>query len=125
MALEERQLLPDKYYLIGDEAFLCTQQFLSPWPGRGLDAFKDAFNYWLSHSRQAVERAWGMVTQRWGIFWRKFRFSFIWWSLVILVCMKLHNICLDHTLQLPSLNPVPPWTALYVDYTSAFAHRAL
>jgi hypothetical protein len=44
VALEERQLLPDKYYFIGDEAFTCTQQFLSPWPGRGLDAFKDAFN---------------------------------------------------------------------------------
>jgi len=56
VALEERQLLPDKYYFIGDEAFTCTQQFLSPWPGRGLDAFKDAFNYWLSHSRQAVVR---------------------------------------------------------------------
>ena len=56
VALEERQLLPDKYYFIGYEAFTCTQQFLSPWPGRGLDAFKDAFNYWLSHSRQAVVR---------------------------------------------------------------------
>lgn len=27
VALEERQLLPDKYYFIGDEAFTCTQQF--------------------------------------------------------------------------------------------------
>lgn len=102
VALEERKLLPEKYYFIGDEAFTCTQQFLSPWPGRGLEASKDAFNYWLSHSRQAVERAWGMVTQRWGIFWRIFRFSFDRWSLVILVCIKLHNLCLDHLDGVPT-----------------------
>lgn len=98
-ALEVKKLLPDRFFFIGDEAFTCTNQFLSPWPGCGLDASKDAFNYWLSHSRQAVERGWGMVTQRWGIFWRIFRFSFDRWSLVVLVCMKLHNICLYNTVE--------------------------
>jgi len=100
-ALEIKKLLPDKYFFIGDEAFTCTNQFLSLWPGRGLEPSKDAFNYWLSHSRQAVERAWGMVTQRWGIFWRIFRFSFDRWSLVVLVCIKLHNLCLDSLVEVP------------------------
>jgi len=66
--LELTQGLPSKYFFIGDEAFTNTQQFLSPWPGRGLDRYKDSFNYWLSHSRQCVERGFGMLTKRWGIF---------------------------------------------------------
>jgi hypothetical protein len=70
-------------------------------PGRGLDIYKDSFNYWLSHSRQAVERAFGILTQRWGIFWRMFRFSFDRWPLVVLVCMKLHNLCLDRRVDVP------------------------
>jgi hypothetical protein len=43
-----------------------------------------------------------MVTQRWGIFWRKFRFSLDRWSLVVMVCMKLHNICVDNFVEVPN-----------------------
>jgi hypothetical protein len=100
-ALEVWKWLPEQFFFIGDEAFTCTRQMLSPWPGRGLDPWKDAFNYWLSHSRQAVERGWGMVTQCWGIFWCIFRFALDHWSLVVMVCMKLHNIGVDHLVAVP------------------------
>jgi hypothetical protein len=69
--------------------------------GRGLDRYKDSFNYWLSHFRQAVEHAFGMLTQRWGNFWRPFLFLFDRWSLVTLVTMKLHNFCLDRSDTIP------------------------
>jgi len=36
-----------------------------------------------------------MLTQRWGIFWQPYQFSFHRWSLVVLASMKLHNFCLD------------------------------
>ena len=42
-----------------------------------------------------------MLTQRWGIFWRRFHFSFDRWSLVALVCMKLHNLCVDRGVPIP------------------------
>lgn len=87
--------LDSRYFIIGDEAFTNDQQFLSPWPGRGIGKYKDSFNYWLSHSRQVIERAFGMLTKRWGIFWRKFLFSFERWALVVQVCMKLHNYCIE------------------------------
>jgi hypothetical protein len=61
-------MLPDKYFFIGDKAFTNTFQFCSPWSGRGLDEYKDSFNFWLSHSRQCVRHAFGILTQRWGIF---------------------------------------------------------
>ncbi len=31
-----------------------------------------------------------------------FRFSFDRWPLVVLVCMKLHNLCLDRRVEVPS-----------------------
>lgn len=97
----ESEKLADEYFIIGDEAFTCTQQVLSPWPGRGIGLWKDSFNYWLSHSRQVIERAFGMLTMRWGIFWRKFTFAYERWSLVTMVCMKLHNLCIDRNCKFP------------------------
>jgi hypothetical protein len=61
--LEIEKGLPEKYFFTGDDAFTNTNQFLSPWPGRGLDRYRDAFNYWLSHSWQCVEHGFGMLTQ--------------------------------------------------------------
>jgi hypothetical protein len=68
--LDEGRLSED-FFVIGDEAFQNTQQFLTPWSGRGLivsDPYKDSFNYHLSAMRQCIERAFGILTQRWGIF---------------------------------------------------------
>jgi hypothetical protein len=33
-------MLPKQFYIIGDEAFICTEQFLVPYSGRGLDTWK-------------------------------------------------------------------------------------
>jgi hypothetical protein len=81
--------------LHGSNTMLC---WLS---GRGLDIYKDSFNYWLSHSWQAVEHALGMLTQWFGIFWWIFHFSFNWWPLVVMVCMKLPNLCIDNSCNVP------------------------
>jgi hypothetical protein len=62
-------LLPHQYFIIGDEAFSCTEQMLSPYSGRGLGKYKDSFNSWLSHSRQAIESAFGMQGMRWTAIW--------------------------------------------------------
>lgn len=98
----ERGELDERYFIIGDEAFSCTNYLLSPWPGRGIGKYKDSFNYWLSHSRQCIERAFGMLVRRWGIFSRKLECAFDRWPLVILTCMKLHNICIDHSVSVPT-----------------------
>ena len=82
--------IPAQFFIIGDEAFTNINQVLSPWSGRGIGAYKDAFNYWLSHSRQCIERSFGMLTQRWGIFWRKFMFSQSKWALVTQVLSLIH-----------------------------------
>jgi DDE superfamily endonuclease len=88
-------MLSDQYYFIGDEAFVNTSQFLVPYSGHGLDLWSDSFNYHLSAMRQSIERAFGVLTQRWGIFWRELRCQFDKWTLVCTVAAKLHNYLID------------------------------
>jgi hypothetical protein len=92
--------LPHPYYVVGDEAFSNTQQFLVPWSGTGLGDWKDSFNYHLSSMRQCIERAFGLLTKRWGVFWRALQCQFSKWSTVAMVCAKLHNFCVDRRIPI-------------------------
>jgi hypothetical protein len=93
--IETDRRLHRDFFIVGDEAFVTTDQVLSPFPGRGLGTWKDSFNYHLSSMRQCIERAFGLLTQRWGIFWRPLRCAATRWTLVCQVCAKLHNFCID------------------------------
>ena len=96
--------IPERFHLIGDEAFTNTNRMLVPWSGRGLPVFKDSFNYHLSRCRCSIERAFGMLVKRFGILWRKLECDFSRWPLVATVCAKLHNICMDSNVpQAPRL----------------------
>lgn len=95
-------LLPAEYYFIGDEAFSCEQQILTPWGGKGIGHEKDSFNYQLSARRQVIERSFAILTGRWGIFQRPLRCAVDKWSLVATVAAKLHNICVDKNIPLIS-----------------------
>jgi hypothetical protein len=88
-------LLPSKYFIISDEALSSTESVLTPFSGTGLGPWLDSFNYHLSAMRQRIERAFGILTARWGIFWRPLSCEFSKWSVVIRVCAKLHNLYID------------------------------
>jgi hypothetical protein len=92
--------LPRQYYVVGDEAFVNCNQFLVPWSGRGLGLYRDSFNYHLSKMKQCIERAFGLMTQRWGVFWRPLRVSLSRWGLVCTVAAKLHNFCVDRSIPM-------------------------
>ena len=83
--------LPSWAHIVLDEAYTCTNQELSPFKGRDLDQWNDSFNYHLSLHRQVVERAFGMLTQKFGIFWRPLRIAFKRIPLAIRVCCKLRK----------------------------------
>lgn len=93
---QEHKLHPD-YYFIGDEAFVCLNQFLVPYSGRSLSVGKDAFNYNLSAMRQCIERSFALLTQRWGIFWRYLRIDYERWPILLTAVAKLHNFCIDNS----------------------------
>lgn len=81
--IERQHRLPSRFYVIGDEAFTTTDQLLTPYSGHGLDAWQDSFNYHLSAMRQCIERAFGLLTNRWGILWRPLRCAMDRWPLVL------------------------------------------
>jgi hypothetical protein len=95
-----KRKMNQRYFIIGDEAFICHPQVLIPWGGRGLSRDQDSFNYHLSARRQVIERAFGILVRRWGIFMRPMTCSLKYWSLVTSVAAKLHNVCIDAKLPM-------------------------
>eukprot|EP00808_Paulinella_micropora_P004375 g41034.t1 len=68
-----------KYYLVGDNGYIPHEYLLVPYKGkfiRRIDPYKDSFNFHLSQLRIHVERAFGMLTARWGILWKPITTSF-------------------------------------------------
>ena len=45
--------------------------------------------------RQVIERAFGILTKRWGIFNRPLNCRLSRWTLVATVAAKMHNLCID------------------------------
>ncbi|MGH7974447.1 MAG: transposase family protein [bacterium] len=91
--LEERGL-PGNFWIAGDDAYVCSEYLLTPFPGRNLGRKKDVFNYFQSNCRIHVEQAFGILVRRWGILWRKLECAMSRWKEIIVCCMKLHNICM-------------------------------
>ena len=73
---------------------------VSIWKGKSLSVEKDAFNYYLSLHRQVVERAFGLLVGRWGIFWRPLRFSTHQIGLVVEVCCIYTNCTICASIRL-------------------------
>ena len=45
--------------------------------------------------RQCIERAFALLVERWGIFWRPLRCAYRRWFIVCTVAAKLHNYAID------------------------------
>ena len=56
--------------------FMIAFKELTPWKGTKLPKAQDAFNYYLSLHRQVIERSFGQLVARWGIFWRAIALDF-------------------------------------------------
>mmetsp|Transcript_33765 Transcript_33765/g.75847 ORF Transcript_33765/g.75847 Transcript_33765/m.75847 type:complete len:94 (-) Transcript_33765:1098-1379(-) len=84
-------------YLLGDAAYKSIPNVLTPFEGTNLPIWKDSFNFHLSQLRINVECAFGMLINRFGIFWRGIRShdDMFLPALIIDVCMMLHNFIID------------------------------
>jgi hypothetical protein len=63
-----KKRLPKKYFNIGDDGFVNTNNFLTPLYGHSVTTYQDSYNYHLSAMRQCIERAFGILVRRWGFF---------------------------------------------------------
>jgi hypothetical protein len=90
--------LPYGMWIAGDDAYPASNQLITPWPGKRLPVSRDSFNYFQSSTRIAIERAFGILHARWGVLWRPLNTTLDHSLLVVRVCAKLHNICIDEAI---------------------------
>jgi hypothetical protein len=61
----------------------------------------------MSLNRQVIEGAFGILIQRWGIFWRPFKVSMEHRGIAIRVTCKLRNICIFQRIMTIDSHSVP------------------
>lgn len=55
------QPLPPGYFILGDAAYPSSDRVVVPYPGKGLPVNQDAFNYYQSQCRMAIEQTFGIL----------------------------------------------------------------
>jgi hypothetical protein len=87
--------LDSKWLIVGDDAFVCRGNIITPYVKHSLSSQQRNYNYFLSLNRQVVERAFGLWKWKWGIFWRTLDINEDNIKCVIEVTARLHNLCID------------------------------
>jgi DDE superfamily endonuclease len=90
------QNLPLGKYIIGDNAYVCSEHLLTPFCGdEKREKQKDAFNFYLSQLRIRVEMTFGRLVNKWRIFKRPMQVKLKNVGQVFLCATRLHNFCID------------------------------
>ena len=87
--------LNGEFWIAGDEAYMCTEDLITPVPSSHASSEEDSFNFFHSSLRMHVEQAFGMLMAKWGIFQKPLGLPVRKSSRIIAVAMKLHNFCLS------------------------------
>ena len=61
------QNLPFRKFVIGVNAYVCSETLLTPFSGLERDDTKDTLNFYLSQLRIHIEQTFGMMTTKWRI----------------------------------------------------------
>eukprot|EP00918_Siedleckia_nematoides_P085183 GHVU01187287.1.p1 GENE.GHVU01187287.1~~GHVU01187287.1.p1 ORF type:complete len:354 (-),score=11.33 GHVU01187287.1:366-1427(-) len=87
----------DVYYVIGDCAYTQTLRVLSIFTKSQLTnrPDRDKFNYYASQLRVTIERAFGMVVNKWRILRSPLECAFHRVPCIIEACFRMHNFCID------------------------------
>ncbi len=88
------------FWIAGDAAYQCSEGLVTPWTKSALTdpeegVYRDAFNFYHSSKRMAVEQAFGILFNRWGILWRPLSYKLVDSLPIISAVMRLHNFCVD------------------------------
>ncbi len=98
--------LGNKWSIVGDDAFTCSGNVITPFARHGLNARQRNYNYFCSLLRQVVECAFGRWKQKWGILWRPLQVDVTNIKLVLECTCRLHNFCIDQ--RCVDMGFVPP-----------------
>jgi len=93
--------LPPMYFVVGDNAYVCTEHLLTPFCGNNhAIPDNDAYNFYLSQLRIRVEMAFGLLKTKWRILRLPLELPLKDAALVFHVCCLLHNYCINERLLL-------------------------
>ena len=88
--------LPLGKYVIGDNAYVCTEHLLTPFSGDAKKkAFNDLYNFHISQCRIRIEMTFGRFTNKWRIFRRPLELKLDNIGPVFLCATRLHNFCIN------------------------------
>lgn len=83
------------YVFVADEAFRITTNVMRPFPGKCLNNSQKIFNYRLSRARRFVECSFGILTNKWRIFYRPMNLRVENCILIVKAACALHNFVRD------------------------------
>lgn len=85
------------YVFVGDNAFPLMPNLMTPFPYSTMDGSKQLFNYSLSRSRQCIERAFGLMSNRFQILQKRIRLDETKTRKIVLACCVLHNFLVENS----------------------------
>ena len=56
--------LPQGYFIVHDAAYPASDRVLVPYPGKNLPLSQDAYNFYQSQSRMAIEQTFGIMVSK-------------------------------------------------------------
>jgi hypothetical protein len=77
---------------------------ITPYWGTSLPEDQESFNFWQSQLRITIERAFGILIQRFGIFWKDLQFDASFIPEIVHACCRLHNFCFRQNLKEDSIS---------------------
>jgi hypothetical protein len=90
------QQLPDLFFIVGDNAYICSEHLLVPFPGgHSVNSREDSFNYYLSQLRCRIENCFALFVGKWGILWRPLQVCLRHQPLLLTALACLHNFVID------------------------------
>ena len=86
--------LPMGRYVLGNNAYVCTEHLLTPYPGEQRRLPKnDTYNFHLSQLHIRIEMTFGRFMTQWGLFQKPLQLKVRNVGKVFLVAAMLHNFC--------------------------------
>ena len=105
---EKINSLPVGQYVVGDNAYVCSEHLLTPFSGNEkFESRKDSFNFYISQLRIRIEMAFGMMANKFQILKRPVSIGVESIGKLILTIGKLHNFCIDERLAMTPETAVP------------------
>lgn len=79
------------YVVVGDEGFPLQRYLIRPYPRKNLNDEKRVYNYRVSRCRRVVENAFGILAQRWRVYFRPLQCKIDSVYKIIKATVILHN----------------------------------